>query len=123
MKYLKLFEKFDNGWDPFGEEVDNIKKNKLIKYLGETVHKYGGTLTMLEMESDFSPIVFSTDEEIHQIEIIYRNFVGVSVYDDYGEPCNEFYLLPYEDLEIDTLEELKKILDSANKVRDLIEEI
>lgn len=110
MKHLKLFEQFDE-FDPFKEEIDENEKKELIEYIKRNVIKYGGNISMSDMESESSPIYQENQYEIGLIERLYSDAVGVVMYDGYRyEDVLGEYEVEYESLQMDTLREIKKAI-------------
>jgi len=152
MKHLKNFEKFsqeeiDNILDkmnrkqsltreeefilknPDGEKIDAKNKFKkepdyketLIEEIIKKVEQYG-SISMMEMEADASPVYKDIDQEIHLIEFLTSSGVVVVVYGGYKyENELDSYHVEYEKLTVETLEEILDILNNAIE-NDLLEE-
>lgn len=104
------------------EEENDDSKLKIIEEIKDIVTKYGSYITMMELEADSSPIYKEEDDTIHLIERLTSNDVGIIVYGGYkGEEEIEEYDVNYEELEMDTLDEIKDLLDEAIE-NDLLEE-
>ena len=121
----KLLDKIgEHGIDSLNqyekEKLDNIEnrnydpKQKLITQIKELVIRYGQHITMGEMEADSSPAYKSIDQEIHLIESLSTESVGVVSYGGYKyqDELNE-YDVKYEELDMNMLMEIKNILDNA----------
>jgi len=143
MKHLKNFEKFsqeeiDNILDkmnrkqsltreeefilknPDGEKIDAKNKFKkepdyketLIEEIIKKVEQYG-SISMMEMEADASPVYKDIDQEIHLIEFLTSSGVVVVVYGGYKyENELDSYHVEYEKLTVETLEEILDILNN-----------
>lgn len=112
------------------EKLDNIGNNnydprkKLINELKEIVTRYGGYITMGEMESESSPSYKTIDQQVHLIEVVSSNGVGVVVYGGYKyETVLEEYDVDYEKLDMDILIEIKEIIDNAIEFEMIEEDI
>lgn len=140
MKHLKLWENFikesmnedelnhildkinDSGFDSldeieikklknYGNENFNIKDDIIndIKYLlGDD------EFTMGELEVDSSPVFKSIDQEIHLVERLNRDDVDIFVYGGYKYNTEiDEYSKVYSDLDLDTLIQIKEVLENA----------
>lgn len=72
MKYLKIFEQFEEGWDPFGEEFK--KHNIVIDLLRQLFNKYyiGRVEDMRKAYSDDIFILY-TEEDDRYVLYFYLN--------------------------------------------------
>ena len=112
------------------EKLDNIgnksydPKQKLITEIKELVSRYGGYITMGEMEAESSPSYKTIDQEVHLIETLSFEDVSVVVYGGYKyqDELRE-YDVKYEDLDMDILIEIKEIIDNAIEFEILEEDI
>jgi hypothetical protein len=121
-QYMK--ENINKEVDPYGEEDwdDNDPNLKIIEEIKNLVVTYGGHITMMDLEADSSPLYNEGESTIHLIERLMPDEVGIIVYGGYKyeEEVDE-YDVPYEDLEINILIEIKELLDEAIE-SDLLEE-
>lgn len=89
-------------------------KENLIDEIKYLVEKYGTYITMTDMQADSSPVYKSVNQEIHLSERLSTDSVNVGVYGGYKyETEMGKYEIPYEDLNEETLEEIKSLLDDA----------
>jgi hypothetical protein len=117
---IKNFNKFVNEKhdeiDPYGEENwEENNKLQLIKDICDIVDKYGGIITMYDLQADCSPALpCSTKHEVYLIESLEDDCVEIIVYGGYkAEYEVGSYKMSYEELEMETLQEIKHLLDSA----------
>lgn len=137
MKNIMNFEKFSekrideildkiNRKETLTREEEFILKNPdlkkedfkklLIEDIKSKVDEYGGYITMSDMEADYSPVYKNLGHEIHLIERIKSSSVGVVVYGGYKYATElDSYDVDYEELSIDTLEEINDLLDKSIK--------
>jgi len=128
MNNLKKFERFDfedlSDEDLFGkdEKVKKDSKSDLIINIKNKVEKYGGSLSMADLEADSSPVFIERRREIHLIEYLYEESVGVVPYGGYKyEDVGNEYDVEYEELDKKILKEILNLLDNAIE-RGYIEE-
>lgn len=102
-------KKLDNIQNPdFDAKQDLIDEIKLL------VERYGGAISMSDMEAPSSPAFKEIDQEIHLIERLYKFGVEVVVYGGYKyqDELND-YNVKYEELTEDMLLEIKSLIDDA----------
>jgi hypothetical protein len=97
----------------YGNDSFDIKQeiiNEITSIIGE---KY---ITTMELEVESSPIYIETDDEIHLIERMDKEAVDIVVYDknDSLESTME-YDLKFSELDLETLVEIKEMLETAKK--------
>jgi hypothetical protein len=124
IKKYKIFESGHEDIDPCGEEDWEDTKLKLIEDIGNIVDEYGGIITMQDLQADCSPILpCSTKHEMHLVETLEDDRVEIIVYGGYkAEYEEDRYNLDYEELEIETLQEIKQLLDNAIE-NELLEDL
>ena len=87
-------------------------KETLIEEIIKKVEQYG-SISMMEMEADASPVYKDIDQEIHLIEFLTSSGVVVVVYGGYKyENELDSYHVEYEKLTVETLEEILDILNN-----------
>lgn len=97
----------------YGYNKEKGEKEELIEEIKYKVEKYGQHITMGEMQAESSP-VFSDSGEFQLVETLKTDKVEVVVYGGYkNEQEIDTFEVPYEKLELDTLYEIKDILDGA----------
>ncbi len=113
-----------NGIDSLSErdrlELDNYDnpnydfKSDICNEISELVKKYGGIITMGEIQAESSPFYKQTDQEIHLIERLMDTGVEIVVYGgfEYDDEIRE-YTVNYDDLDNHTLLEIKELIMSA----------
>jgi len=142
MKYLKNFEsyseveinrildKMNAGEELTTKEEFYLKndgaelKGDIIREIMSKVEKYGGYITMSDMEADESPTYKEIGQEIHLVEMLTSIDVEIVAYGGYKyETELDSYDVPYEELDDDTLEEINELLDDAIEYGLLDEDI
>ncbi len=147
MKYLKKFEKFSeeemdkildkiskDGIDSLSNEekylLDNQNedqgdyKTKLIYDIQLKVIKYGSSISMQDLQAESSPVYKEQGQTIDLIERLYDDVVEVVSYGGYKyETELDEYDVKYEKLDIETLEEILKLLNEAIENEWLEEDI
>ena len=128
MNHLK--ENRGHNTEKYREWLKNKKgithdpKKILIEEIKDLVNRYGQVLTMGELEADSSPIYKDDHTTSDLIENLAIN--GVIVYrykNDYSENHFDAYGVGYEDLELDTLQEIKDLIDNAIEFEFIEEDI
>ncbi|NPV12846.1 MAG: hypothetical protein HPY57_13825 [Ignavibacteria bacterium] len=112
--------------NPDGKKEDFKKtldyKDTLIEDIISKVERYGSYITIRDMEADSSPVYKYGDQEIHLIERITSSDVEVVIYGGYKyESELGSYDVKYDELTIETLEEINDLLDQAIE-NNLLEE-
>jgi hypothetical protein len=142
MKHLKNFESYseveinrildkinDGGEltpkEKFYLENDGKElKGNIIEEIKSKVEKYGGYITMADMEAGGSPTYKEIGQEIHLVERLTNIDVEIVVYGGYKyETELDSYDVPYEELDDDILEEINELLDYAIEYGLLEEDI
>lgn len=108
--------------DPYDEEDWDDVKLPLISTIKSIIHKYGGYITMSDLQADSSPYYDETADGIHLIERLGPESVEVVIHGgyDYEEDIDE-YDIPYGELNVKTLKEIKWLLENAIQ-NELLEE-
>ena len=109
--------------DPYDEEIwSDTPKMKLITQIKNIVDKYGGYITMMDLQAGASPYYKEVGDDIHLVERLMRDEVEIVAYGGYKNQDEvDDYEVGYEDLDMPTLKEIKKLLDIAIE-NDLLEE-
>lgn len=101
---------------------ESQEKYDTVMWITDNVRKYGGYITMGDLEADSSPVYSSEGNSIDLIEILTSDNVSVTPYTGYNHSTAlDEYDVEYFELELDTLKEIKTLLENAIKF-DLLEE-
>jgi len=113
-KYINFVKENHKDIDPYGEEDWSEKNLNPIDHIKDIVNKYGGCITMRDLQADASPVYQKWGNEIHLIERLYKNHIEVVTYGghEYETELDE-YNITYEDLKPDIIDEIKNMLDDA----------
>jgi hypothetical protein len=99
----------EEDWD----ETEPDEKSEIISYIKQKVDKNNGGLSMYDLSADSSP-VYIDQFSIWLIKMLYNNYVLVIQYGGYKfqEEIVSFNV-PYENLNIVTLKEIKELIDNS----------
>jgi hypothetical protein len=98
-----------------GNLIDNSTKTDLIVEIKEIIDNYG-TFGVAEVEASCSPSVPNQKGNLsHLIEYFHKERVNVEVYGNW-ENAIDNYFLTYEELEIETLEEILELCQAWQEI-------
>lgn len=97
----------------YGNDSFDIKQEIIDEIISIIGTKY---ITTMQLKVEASPIYIETDDEIHLIERMDKDAVDIVVYDknDSLESTME-YDLKFSELDLETLVEIKEMLETAKK--------
>jgi hypothetical protein len=99
---------------PLDKETVKKRKEELIDFIDDIVMENDGSIGMGEIESDVSPLYYSTEEEVHLIENLYIGCANVVVYGGYKiQDVLDEYTVKYKDMEPDILLSIEDVLNRA----------
>lgn len=86
----------------------------LISEIKKIVDKHSGCITMGQIQAESSPVYKSDGNSISLVECLFQDHVQIVDYSGDGyETVDSEYTVPYEDLDIDTLQQIKDLLDNS----------
>ena len=94
-------------------ESSRFKSLKVIREIQEIIKQRSADdfIDLAELEPESNPSVGNNEDGFHLIEVVYLDKVFVSVYNDDDDGGD--YELSYEELELNTLENILDILEGG----------